>query len=67
MKNYNLEFIDNDDFYNHVKETIKKYRFKIDLTKFNKNLIDPIKLTFDSQVYGRSIEDVIEDEAPIQG
>jgi len=44
----------------HVKETVEKYRFNIDLKKFNKNLIDPIKLTFDSKIYGKSLEDTIE-------
>ncbi|MGY6530354.1 MAG: Eco47II family restriction endonuclease [Cyanobacterium sp.] len=48
--------------YNHTKETVEKYKFKIDLKTFNKNLIDLIKLTFDSKVYHRSIVDVIESE-----
>jgi len=30
------------------------------LKKFNKNLIDPIKLTFDSKIYGKSLEETIE-------
>ncbi len=47
MQNYNLSFISNEDLFNHVKETILKYRFKITLKEFNKNLIDPINLTFD--------------------
>jgi len=51
MSKYNLGFISDEDLFNHVKETVEKYRFKIDLKKFNKNLIDPIKLTFDSKVY----------------
>jgi len=62
MKKYNLGFISDEDLFNHVKETVEKYRFKIDLKKFNKNLIDPIKLTFDSKVYDKSIEDIIESE-----
>ncbi len=62
MRNYDLTFIDNDDLYQHVKETVEKYRFHIDLARFNKNLIDPIKLTFDSKVYNKSIEDVIDTE-----
>jgi len=45
---------------NLVKETIEKYRFKINLKEFNKNLIDPIKLTFDSKVYGKTIEEIID-------
>jgi hypothetical protein len=41
---------------------VEKYRFQVDLAKFNKNLIDPIKLTFDSKVYDRDIQSVIESE-----
>lgn len=46
--NYNLGFISNNDLFEHVKNTVSKYRFSIDLKEFSKNLIDPIKLTFDS-------------------
>ena len=59
---YNLHFISDQDLFDHVKETVEKYRFTIDLKKFNKNLIDPIKLTFDSKVYGKSYEETIESE-----
>jgi len=62
MKDYKLEFINNTDFYNHVKETVEKYRFQINLKEFNKNLVDPIKLTFDSKVYGQKINNVIGSE-----
>ena len=62
MKKHNLSFIDDPDLFNHVKDTVEKYRFKIDLKRFNKNLIDPIKLTFDAKVYGKSIEQIIESE-----
>jgi len=62
VQNYNLGFISDENLFNHVKETVEKYRFKIDLKKFNKNLIDPIKLTFDSKIYGKSIEEIIESE-----
>lgn len=62
MENYNLSFITNENLFNHVKETIEKYRFKIDLNEFNKNIIDPIKLTFDSKVYRKTIEQIIDAE-----
>ena len=62
MDYYNLSFITDENLYTHVKETVEKYRFSIDLKKFNKNLIDPIKLTFDSTVYGKSLEEIIESE-----
>lgn len=62
MKKYDLRFINDSDIYEHVKKTVLKYRFNINLAKFNKNLIDPIKLTFDSKVYKQNIESVLENE-----
>ena len=62
MAKYNLSFITDTDLYNHTKETVDKYKFKIDLKTFSKNLIDPIKLTFDSKVYNNNIINVIENE-----
>ncbi|MDX8394137.1 MAG: Eco47II family restriction endonuclease [Mariprofundales bacterium] len=62
MRDYGLSFISNKDLYNHTKYTVKKYRFKVNLAKFNKNLIDPIKLTFDAKIYDRDIQSVIESE-----
>lgn len=62
LKNYGLNFISDEDLYNHTKVTVEKYRFQVDLAMFNKNLIDPIKLTFDSKVYERDIQEVIESE-----
>ena len=63
MRAYNLSFISDINLFNHVKETIEKYRFKINLKEFNKNLIDPIKLTFDAKVYRKTIEEIIESES----
>ena len=62
MNNYNLHFISNKNLYNHVYKTVCNYSFEMDLKKFNKNLIDPIKLTFDSIVYEQSFESTIENE-----
>ena len=62
MRNYNLGFISDENIYNHVKETVMLYSADIDLKKFNKNIVDPIKLTFDAKIYGRSIKDVIASE-----
>lgn len=62
MRNYNLSFISNDNIYNHVKEIVLKYKTFIDLKHFNSNVIDPIKLTFDAKVYGKSLEEIIESE-----
>ncbi len=59
---YNLGFISDSDIFNHVQTIVKLYRTRINLKEFNKNLIDPIKLTFDAKVYGKSFEDIIESE-----
>lgn len=57
-----MGFISDDKIYTHVKETVLRYQRKINLAQFNKNVIDPIKLTFDAKVYGKSFEDIIEAE-----
>ncbi|MBS7349325.1 MAG: Eco47II family restriction endonuclease [Comamonas sp.] len=62
MSKYSLGFISDKDLYQHIQQTVEKYRFQVDLAAFNKNLIDPIKLTFDTKVYQREIADVISDE-----
>ncbi|MCM1520906.1 MAG: Eco47II family restriction endonuclease [Lachnoclostridium sp.] len=59
---YNLGFISDEDIYNHVKKTVEAYRREITLDQFNENIIDPIKLTFDAKVYGKSFHQAIEDE-----
>lgn len=59
MKSYNLGFISDEDIYRHVKDTVLQYRRSINLKEFNKNLIDPIKLTFDAKIYGQSIKESI--------
>ena len=60
-----LNFISEKDFYNHVKATIEKYGEKLqsfDLKRFNKNIIDPIKLIFDKTVYHNSWDEIIKSE-----
>lgn len=60
-----LTFIDENDFTYHVKNTIKKYGDKLesfDLKRFNKNIVDPIKLIFDKTVYNFSWEQIISNE-----
>lgn len=62
---WNLSFISEQDFTAHVQETIIKYGEKlkpINLKKFNKNIIDPIKLVFDKTVYNLSWEEIINSE-----
>lgn len=62
MQDYNLGFISNEAIYEHVKLTVEAYRREITLSQFNENIVDPIKLTFDSKVYGKSLKEAIEDE-----
>ena len=60
-----LNFISEQDFYNHVKATIEKYGEKLksfDLKRFNKNIIDPVKLLFDKTVYGSDWNEIISNE-----
>ena len=62
---WNISFITEDDFEKHVRETIKQYGEKlqsINLKKFNKNIIDPIKMIFDKTVYGNTWEEIISNE-----
>lgn len=62
---WNLEFISEADFTNHVKATIEKYGEKLesfDLKRFNKNIIDPIKLIFDKTVYHATWDEIVSNE-----
>ena len=62
MKSYNLGFVSDEEIYNHVKSTVLQYRRSINLKEFNKNIIDPIKLTFDSKIYGQTMAQTVESE-----
>ncbi|MCI6161078.1 MAG: Eco47II family restriction endonuclease [Prevotellaceae bacterium] len=62
MQQYHLGFISDKDIYEHVKDTVRKYRKSINLKEFNSNIIDPIKLTFDAKIYGQTIEETIKSE-----
>ena len=62
MSSYNLGFISDANIFEHVKKTVLQYRFQISLDDFNKNIVDPIKLTFDAKIYGKSYKEIIESE-----
>lgn len=62
MSRYKLGFISDYDIFEHVKNTIEKYRKTINLKDFNSNIIDPIKLTFDALIYQKKMNDLILDE-----
>lgn len=62
---WELSFISEQDFKNHVKATIEKYGEKLesyDIAKFNKNIIDPIKMIFDKTVYQSSWDEIVSNE-----
>lgn len=62
---WDLDFITEEQFKNHVQATILKYGEKLqsfDLKRFNSNLIDPIKLIFDKSVYRTSWEEMVNNE-----
>lgn len=62
---WKLNFISEENFKNHVKATIEKYGDKFesfDVARFNKNIVDPIKLIFDKTVYGATWEETISNE-----
>lgn len=62
---WELTFISEQNFEEHVKTTIKKYGDKLEsfnLRKFNKNIIDPVKLIFDKTVYQATWEETISNE-----
>ena len=60
-----LQFISEENLTKHVKETIRQYGDNLksyDLKRFNSNLIDPIKLIFDKNVYRTSWKGIVENE-----
>lgn len=62
---WDLNFINEQNFETHVRQTILKYGENLepfDLKKLNKNIIDPIKMVFDKSVYKMSWEEIIKSE-----
>ena len=65
MKSWGLSFITEDNFKKHVAATIEKYGEKLesfDIKRFNKNIVDPIKLIFDKTVYQTSWKEMVGNE-----
>lgn len=62
---WTINFISEEDFTNHVKATIEKYGEKLesfDIVRFNKNIIDPVKMIFDKTVYQSTWEEIVSNE-----
>jgi len=62
---WNIDFITREEFDAHVASTIRAYAENLvsfDTREFNRNRIDPIKLTFDKYVYELTWEQVVKSE-----
>ena len=62
---WSIDFITEREFKNHVAKTIEAYGDKLksyDLKKLNSNLIDPVKMIFDKNIYNESWEELIKSE-----
>ena len=60
-----MNFITSENFEKHVKETINIYcnaMSSFDLKRFNKNIVDPIKIIFDKGVSGKTYQEIINEE-----
>ena len=62
---WNLSFITEPEFTDHVRATIQKYGDKLEsfnLKRFNRNIVDPVKLIFDKTVYKATWDETISNE-----
>lgn len=62
---WNLDFISEENFYQHVKSTVEAYRAGMkpfNTALFNSNTIDPIKLLLDKSIYQKDWKDIVSDE-----
>lgn len=62
---WDIDFIKQEDFKQHIKNTIAHYSAKLvpyDIKKFNQNIIDPIKMIFDKAVYEKDWDTIIANE-----
>lgn len=62
---WNMDFISQDDFYTHVKNTVESYQSgmkSFDIELFNSNTVDPIKLILDKSIYQKDWQTIVSDE-----
>lgn len=65
MSNWTIDFIGERQFKEHVAKTIEAYGENLepyDIKKLNKNIIDPVKMVFDKNVYQESWAELIAGE-----
>lgn len=63
QNNFILEYISQENFENHVLNTLNEYKDllkSINLKSFNSNIIDPIKLLFDKNIFNKSFKEIID-------
>ena len=63
--NWKIDFINENDFKEHVRQTILKYGETLtpyDVKRFNSNIIDPVKMIFDKMVFGKTWSEIIDSE-----
>lgn len=59
---WDIDFINEKAFRNHIYKTIQYYGAKLcpyDLQKYNANVIDPVKMLFDQNIYQKSWQEII--------
>lgn len=56
---YGLGFISDEDFFSHVKAMVSRLTVAMNLKKFSKNSIDPIKMTVEMHAYQISLEEAV--------
>ena len=56
---YGLGFINDEDFFFHVKAMVSRLTVAMNLKKFSKNSIDPIKMTVEMHAYQISLEEAV--------
>ena len=66
MRKYNLGFIEDKQFFNHVREMVERLTTSMDLKKFSKNIIDPIKMTIEMHAYQITLEEAVAREVARQ-
>lgn len=59
---WSITFLSETDFIDHIQNTINHYGEKLlpyNVEKFNKNIIDPVKMVFDKAIYNQSWNELI--------
>jgi|LauGreDrversion4_2_1035121.scaffolds.fasta_scaffold34675_3 hypothetical protein len=66
MSKYKLGFISDEDLVDHVRYCVDRYRSSITAAQIEKNILDPVKLCFDGNIYGYGFEGAFRQEVARQ-